>query len=45
MEDIGKPSYCSWCDISAWNVFLEDTLQGKTLDEGAKKLGIFHPTA
>ena len=26
-------------------MFIEDTLQGKTLDESAGKLGIFHSTA
>lgn len=45
VEDIGKPSYYSWYDISAWRIFIEDTLQGKTLDESAEKLGIFHSTA
>ena len=45
VEDIGKPSYSSWYDISAWRIFMEDTIQGKTLDESAEKLGIFHSTA
>lgn len=45
VEDIGKPSYSSWYDISAWRIFIEDTLEGKTLDESAGKLGIFHSTA
>lgn len=45
VEDIGKPSYSSWYDISAWRIFIEDTIQGKTLDESAEKLGIFHSTA
>lgn len=45
VEDIGKPSYYSWYDISAWRIFIEDTIQGKTLDESAEKLGIFHSTA
>ena len=26
-------------------IFIEDTMQGKTLDESAEKLGIFHSTA
>ena len=29
----------------AWRIFIEDTIQGKTLDESAEKLGIFHSTA
>ena len=33
VEDIGKPSYSSWYDISAWRIFIEDTMQEKTLDE------------
>lgn len=45
VEDIGKPSYSSWYDISAWRIFIEDTIQEKTLDESAEKLGIFHSTA
>lgn len=45
VEDIGKPSYYSWYDISAWRILIEETLQGKTLDESAEKLGIFHSTA
>lgn len=45
VEDIGRPSHYSWYDISAWRVFMEDTLQGKTLDESADKLGISHSTA
>ena len=45
VEDIGKPSYYSRYDISAWRIFIEDTLEVKTLDESAEKLGIFHSTA
>lgn len=45
VEDIGRPSYYSWRDMSAWRIFIEDTLEGRTLDESAEKLGIFHSTA
>ena len=45
VEDIGRPSYYSRYDISAWKMFIEDTLEGKTLDESAEKLGIQHSTA
>lgn len=44
VEDIGRPSHSSWYDISAWRIFIEDTIQGKTLDESAEKLGIYHST-
>ena len=31
--------------MSAWRIFIEDTLEGRTLDESVEKLGIFHSTA
>ena len=37
VEDIGKPSYSSWYDISIGRIFIEDTLEGKTLDKSAEK--------
>ena len=38
-----KAIVLKWYDLSAWRVFIEDTLQGKTLDESAGKLGIYIP--
>lgn len=39
VEDIGRLSNYSWRE------FMEDTLQGKTLDESANRLGISHSMA